>query len=195
MDKGAINVRVLKNSLGISHEIVRKVVCAGDIVVDATVGNGNDTLFLAELVGDTGHVYGFDIQEVALRNAQEKLQQADVLKRVSLIKDGHENMDQYIGQSVKAVMFNLGYLPGGNHSIHTKANTTIQAIQKSLDLIVPHGIVMLVIYYGGDSGFEEKDAVIDFLKTLDYRKYSVLMHHFINQIHCPPIAACIEKLK
>jgi tRNA G37 N-methylase Trm5 len=188
-------MRVLKNSLGISHEVVEKVVCAGDIVVDATAGNGNDTVFLAKLVGDSGHVYCFDIQDKALENTREKLINENVLDRVTLIKDGHENIDRYVEAGIKAVMFNLGYLPGGDHKIHTRPETTIMAIQKSLELIVPHGIVMLVIYYGGDSGFEEKDAVLEFLRELDCRKYSVLMYHFINQINCPPIAICIERLK
>ena len=103
-------------------------------------------------------------------------------------------MDQYVSHPVKVVMFNLGYLPGGDHNIGTKGATTIEAIEKSLSLLVKNGIVMIVIYYGGDSGFDEKEAVLEFLASLDCKKYSVLMHHFINQINCPPIAVCIEKL-
>ncbi|MGE4283462.1 MAG: class I SAM-dependent methyltransferase [Clostridia bacterium] len=187
-------MKILKNSLGISHEIVGKVVRAGDIVVDATAGNGSDTLFLAKLVGELGHVYSFDVQRFALENTRQRLQAEEMIERVTLIKAGHQNIDQYVGTGIKAVMFNLGYLPGGDHAIHTKAETTIAAISKSLDLLLSHGIVAIVIYHGGDSGFEEKNAVMEFLQALDYRRYSVLMHQFINQIHCPPIAVCIEKL-
>ncbi|NLY43982.1 MAG: methyltransferase domain-containing protein [Clostridiaceae bacterium] len=185
----------LKNSLGISHEIVEKIVKEGDIVVDATAGNGHDTLFLAKLVGDSGHVYSFDIQDAALEATYSRLCAHNLQHRVTLIKDGHQEMDKYVPRGVKAVMFNLGYLPGGDHSICTKPDTTIEAIKKSLELLITNGIVMIVIYYGGDSGFEEKDAVMSFLKNLDYKKYSVLMHDFINQINCPPIAVCIEKLR
>ncbi|WHH60735.1 class I SAM-dependent methyltransferase [Petroclostridium sp. X23] len=187
-------MKVLKNSLRISHDIVEKVVCEGDVVVDATAGNGNDTLFLAKLVGESGHIYSFDIQDIAIEKTKEKLEAGKVAERVTLIKDGHQNIDKYLQKDIKAAMFNLGYLPGGNHSVHTTSHTTILAIQKCLDLLVPHGIVMLVIYYGGDSGFDEKGAVMNFLSTLDCKKYSVLMHDFINQINCPPIAVCIEKL-
>ncbi len=188
-------MRVLKNSLGISHDIVKRVIGKGDVVIDATAGNGNDTLFLAEIVGVEGHVYSFDVQNKALQNTYAKLKDKNLLDGVTLIQDGHQKMDQYVKCDIKAVMFNLGYLPGGDHNVHTKAHTTIDAIQKSLDLIVRNGIVMIVIYYGGDSGFDEKETVMNFLKEIDCKKYSVLVHTFINQINCPPIAVCIEKIK
>jgi len=186
---------VLKNSLGISHDIVSKVVKQGDRVIDATAGNGNDTLFLAELVGDSGHVYSFDIQDIAIENTRNKLRAAGMLSRVSLIHDGHENMDIHVKEPVKAIMFNFGYLPGGDHKISTKAETSICAVEKGIHMIVPGGIVMMVIYYGGDSGFDEKEAIMKYLKTIDCKRYSVLVHEFVNQINCPPIAACIERLK
>jgi predicted methyltransferase len=185
---------ILKNSLHISHELVSKVVLPGDIVVDATMGNGNDTLFLANLVGAAGKVYAFDVQQLALDNTTKRLTEAGVLERAELILEGHQNIDKYVPQGVKAVMFNLGYLPKGDHNIGTRAETTIAAIEKSLELLCKEGIVMLVIYYGGDSGFDEKNAVMDYFKSLDCKKYSVLVHDFVNQINCPPIAVCIEKM-
>jgi predicted methyltransferase len=185
---------LLKNSLNISHELISKVVKPGDIVIDATMGNGNDTLFLANLVGEEGKVLAFDIQQLALDNTKKRLIEAKVQDRVELILDGHQNIDKYAPEGIKAVMFNLGYLPKGDHSIGTRAETTIEAIEKCLKLLCKEGIVMIVIYYGGDSGFEEKNAVMEYLKTIDCKKYTVLVHDFINQINCPPIAVCIEKL-
>lgn len=184
---------ILKNSLAISHETVSKVVRQGDTAVDATMGNGNDTVFLAGLVGDCGKVYAFDIQERALEATRRKIEEAGVADRVELILDGHQNMDKYVPKGIKAVMFNLGYLPRGDHSIGTRAETTIEAIEKSLKLLCIEGIVMIVIYYGGDSGFEEKEAVMEYVKTIDCKKYSVLVQDFVNQVNCPPIAVCIEK--
>jgi hypothetical protein len=186
---------LLKNSLHISHELVSKLVKPGDIVVDATMGNGNDTLFLANLVGDEGRVYAFDVQQLAIDNTRKKLSEAGVLHRSELILDGHQNIDKYVTKGIKTVMFNLGYLPKGDHNIGTKGETTIEAIEKSLELLCIEGIVMLVIYYGGDSGFDEKNAVMEYFKSLDCKKYSVLVHDFVNQINCPPIAVCIEKMK
>ena len=185
---------LLKNSLIISHELVSKVVQPGDIVVDATMGNGNDTLFLANLVGDTGKVFAFDVQQLALDNTKKRLMDAGLLERAELILDGHQNIGKYVPTGIRAVMFNLGYLPKGDHNIGTKAETTIAAIENSMELLCKEGIVMLVIYYGGDSGFEEKDAVLEYFKTLDCKKYSVLVHDFVNQVNCPPIAVCIEKM-
>lgn len=185
---------LLSNSLAISHELIRKVVRQGDNVVDATAGNGNDTLLLARLVGDKGKVYSFDIQDCALSNTRNKLREAGAPDCVKLIKDGHQNIDIYVPKGIKAVMFNLGYLPRGDHSISTKAETTIEALKKSMELLMYGGIIMMVIYYGGDSGFEEKEAVLEYVKTIDCRKYSVLVSDFVNQINCPPIAVCIEKI-
>jgi hypothetical protein len=110
-----------------------------------------------------------------------------------LIMDGHQNIDHYVTKGIRAVMFNLGYLPKGDHNIGTKADTTIEALKKSMELLVAGGIIMMVIYYGGDSGFDEKEAVLEYVKTIDCRKHIVLVSDFVNQINCPPIAVCIEK--
>ena len=184
---------LLSNSLAISHEIINRVVKPGDTVVDATMGNGNDTLLLSKLVGDEGIVYSFDIQESALASTRRKLENAGTADNVRLILDGHQNIGKYVPQGIRAVMFNLGYLPKGDHSIGTKADTTIEALKKSMELLITGGIIMMVIYYGGDSGFEEKEAVLEYVRTIDCKRYSVLVSDFVNQINCPPIAVCIEK--
>lgn len=183
------------NALGITHRYMKQVIGPGDRVVDATAGNGHDTLYLAQLVGETGHVTAFDIQPQALENTQKRLEEAGADSRVTLILDGHQNMKDYVKDSVKAVTFNFGYLPGGDHQICTRAETSIQGILAALDLICDEGMVLLGIYYGGDSGFEEKDALMAFLKTLNPHEYSVLCHDFINYPNCPPLAVRIIKEK
>ena len=185
---------ILKNSLGISHEYAQKIIKEGDLVVDATAGNGNDTLFLSRLVGDGGRVYAFDIQEVALQSTKARLEDAGLAHRAELIHDGHQNIDRYVSEEIKAAIFNLGYLPKGDHSIGTRAETTIEAVNKCLQLLSRDGLVIVVVYYGGDSGFDEKEAFMEYIKNLDCRKYAVLVHDFVNQINCPPIAICIEKI-
>jgi len=92
--------------------------------------------FLASLVGENGRVFGFDIQDKAIANTTKKLTDLNLIDRVTLIKDGHQNMDKYIDCPVKAVMFNLGYLPSGDHSISTRPETTIQALSKAMELLV-----------------------------------------------------------
>lgn len=185
---------IIKNSLEQSHEYVEKFVKLGDVVIDATCGNGNDTVFLAELVGENGKVYAFDIQQCALTNTSNRMLKKGLKDRVVLINDGHENIEKYVGENVKAVMFNLGYLPKGDHSIGTKAQTTIKAIEASLSMLQKGGVISIVIYYGKDSGCEEKEEVMKYLCTLEQKKYIVMITHFINQHNCPPILACVEKL-
>ena len=185
---------VLKNALGQSHDIMRQVVIEGNIVVDATAGNGNDTALLAELVGEKGRVYSFDIQEKAINNTARKLRDRNLLERVTLINKGHQSMDSYVDNEVRAVVFNLGYLPGGDHSIGTRAVTTIQALEKAMEILEVGGVVIMVVYYGGDSGFEEKDCLMEYIKGVDCRKFSVMKTEFVNQVNCPPILVCMEKL-
>ena len=186
--------RVLKNSLNLSHVLLKKVVKKGDTVIDATCGAGNDTVFLANLVGENGKVISFDIQECAINLAKEKVQNNSVEDVVKFINDGHENIDLYVKDSVCAVIFNLGYLPNGDHSIATNYETTIIAIKKALNVLKRNGIVVIVIYSGGDSGFLEKDKVLEFLSKLSQKDYNVMKIDFINQINNPPILACIEKI-
>ena len=111
-----------------------------------------------------------------------------------LINDGHQNMDKYVKDKVKAVMFNLGYLPGGDHRIGTKGETTAEAVTKAMELLEVNGIISIVIYYGGDSGFEEKEYLDEFIKGIDSKRFTVMKTEFVNQINCPPILVCIEKL-
>ena len=116
---------------------LEKVINKGDIVVDATMGNGYDTKYLAEKVGEEGFVYSFDIQETALKSTKKRLDKENLSDRVKLILDGHENMDKYVEGEVSCVLFNLGYLPRADHNIITKPETTIKAIKHSLNLLKP----------------------------------------------------------
>ncbi len=186
---------IFESALSITHFYIESTVKPGDAVIDATMGNGNDTLFLARLVGDTGSVTAFDIQETAVAKTKELLSKNNLSERAALVCDGHENMGKYVSAPIAAVMFNLGYLPGGDHSIATRCETTIAALEAAMRLLKPGGIISLGIYYGGDSGFEEKNAVTEYLKTIDFKKFTVLQHDYVNRPNCPPLAVIIEKTK
>lgn len=181
------------SSLDLAHEFVSAHINKGDICIDATAGKGRDTAFLCRLVGNTGRVYAFDIQKDALRQTEELLKNENLLGRVTLINDGHQNMDKYVFESVDGVIFNFGWLPGGNHLIQTKAKTSIEAIRKAMELIREGGIISLCIYYGHESGFDERDKLIEFIKTIDPKQFGVIMHEFINRPNCPPIVVDIQK--
>lgn len=185
--------KYIHSVLNISKAIMDSVIDKDDYVIDATVGNGKDTLYMAKLVGNRGKVYGFDIQKIAIERTKEKLINEGLYRQVELINTGHEHMDMYINEKVKLIVFNLGYLPGGNKNIITKPDTTIQAIKKSLNLLMDNGILLITSYIGHIGGIEEKNAVEEFLQKLDQKEYNVLQFKFINQINNPPILYGVEK--
>lgn len=156
-----------------AHEWVANIVKPGDMVVDATVGNGHDTLFLANLVGPRGRVIGFDIQENAISLVRKKLEEAGVLDCVALHRKGHEHLDQVLSERPKAIMFNLGYLPGGSKSVTTLASTTITALQQALQRLDDEGLLTIIAYPGHKEGKEEEDAIDRWLKTLPSEKYTI----------------------
>ncbi|WP_446899711.1 tRNA (mnm(5)s(2)U34)-methyltransferase [Clostridium sp. LBM24168] len=161
--------------------------------MDATMGNGNDTLFLLNIVGNTGKVYAFDIQKTAIINTRNRISKNGKLTSVELINDGHENIDKYVDKKVKLIMFNLGYLPGGDHSIATHCETTIIALKKSLNLLDKNGVIILVIYYGHKEEKIEKSMLEEYTSSLEQRKYNVVKISFENQINNPPFLIVIEK--
>lgn len=187
----------LEPILSFSHSILKKAVKQGDIVIDATVGNGNDTLFLAKLVGPTGKVYGFDIQQLAIERTTKLLKQENVVHLVTLFHCGHENIETCIPQDeigkITGAIFNLGYLPRGDHSIVTKPETTIAAIKQLLKIIAVEGIIILVIYEGHPEGKIEKEALLNYVQSIDQKIAHVLMYRFINQKNHPPFVIVIEK--
>ena len=184
---------VLHNALTLSHQYIKKAVAAGDTVADATCGNGHDTLFLSSLVGKQGHVYAFDIQQKAIDSTRARLAAEAEYDNVSLILDGHEHMEKYVDSELAAVMFNLGYLPGGDHAKATKKETDIRAINAASRLLKRGGLITLCVYSGGDTGFEERDAVMSCCCAFDPKYFTVLTHEFINQPNHPPMLICIEK--
>ena len=187
--------RFLTKITDINKLYLENAIDEGDIVVDATMGNGYDTKYLAQKVGETGFVYSFDIQETALKSTKKRLDKENLTHRVKLILDGHENMDKYVDKEVSCVLFNLGYLPRAKHQIITQPTTTIKAIEHSLRLLKPHGIVSIAIYTGHPGGMEEKNTIYEFVKNLDQSEFNVLECGFINQINNPPQLVLIEKKK
>lgn len=174
---------------------IQEQIKPGDLCIDATMGNGNDTLLLSTLCKENGQVLAFDIQEMALTNTRKRLQCAGAPKNYQLILDSHTNMGSYASPgSVSCIVFNLGYLPGGDHSLSTKAETSIQALEQGLSLLQKNGLISLCIYSGGDSGFQERDQVLVWLSALDPRKYLVIRSDYFNRPNNPPIPVLIIKL-
>lgn len=183
------------NTIKLAHDIINKSVKVGQTVLDCTVGNGNDTKLLAELVGPNGKVYGFDIQSRALETTIEKLTCENLNNRVILIQDSHENIDLYIDEKLDFIVYNLGYLPKGDKNIKTNKKSTLISLNKSLSLLNDNGIILVSCYVGHDGGMEEKNGVEELLRNLDQKKFNVIKYDFINQGNFPPILYGIEKSK
>src|SRR5690606_12459517 len=164
----------LERVLQYAQTLLKMSVSEGDIAVDATAGNGHDTLFLANLVGDDGYVYAFDVQKEAVDATLHRLLDHALEHRAIVLKDGHENVANYIHKPVSAAIFNLGYLPGSNHEIVTKPNTTIQAIESLLKLLKVGGMIVLVVYHGHEGGKDERDEVIRYVSDLPQKHVHVL---------------------
>lgn len=177
-----------KNALKLSHEYIKANVNPTDITVDATMGRGRDTLLLCQL---SKKVFAFDIQEEALASTRLLLEE-NGCNNASLILDSHHNLKSYV-ESAKCVVFNFGFLPGGDHKIFSHGETSIKAVKAALDIIDIDGFVSICSYYGGDTGFEERDSLLTFLETLDAKKYTVMLHSFHNRPNCPPLFIVIEK--
>lgn len=192
-----INIMRIDKPLHFSKQLLKKYVREGDEVIDATVGNGNDTVTLASLVGRTGKVFGFDIQEQAINNTHQKLQVTGLYPQVQLFHTGHQHINDCVPlqTSIQAAVFNLGYLPQADKEIVTQPQTTLQAIQQSLKRLKVTGCISIMIYHGHPGGQEEKEAIIDFVQTLPQESYHVLRYEIINQRNAPPFLIFIERIQ
>ena len=175
------------------HHILEEYIEEGDICIDATAGNGGDTEFLCQKVGETGNVYAFDVQEMAIAHTRERLEKANLSTRAKLIQDGHEKMQTYV--KAKVIIFNFGYLPGGDHKIATRAATSLTAIESALSLLKKGGIINLCIYSGGDTGYEERDTLLSWLRELDPRRWLVIVNCYYNRRNDPPLPVFIIRLE
>lgn len=159
--------------IALAQQAVKEVVREGDTVIDATLGNGHDALFLAQRIGASGHLYGFDIQPAT----RARLAQHHLSHCATLIERGHETMAEMIPENVhgtlKAVMFNLGYLPGNSHTVRTLSTTTLQALESARALLAPNGLITLVAYTGHAHGREETEAVKAWARGLKSAGYVV----------------------
>ena len=187
---------MLKGILNYAHYLLGASVNKEDTVIDATCGNGNDTVFLSKLVGEKGHVLAFDIQEQAIQATKDALVE-NRLKNVSLIHDSHAYIGDYLHMEdevkLGGAIFNLGYLPRSDKKIITQSDSTITAINSILYLLKKDGLVVIVVYHGHEGGEEEKKAIMKYVMNLDQKKYNVLQYGFINQKNNPPFILAVQK--
>lgn len=184
------------SALDIAHGMIADHVQPGDICIDATAGKGRDTAFLCSLVGEKGRVTAFDIQQSAVDSTNALLAQSGYSAIGRAVLDSHANIDRYEQPgTVSCVVYNFGWLPGGDHNVFTRPDSSIESLNKALELLRPGGLISMCIYYGKETGFEERDALLGYLERLDHHRYSSYVGKFVNRPNCPPITAFILKDK
>lgn len=187
---------MLKGIIQFSHHLLKKSVNKGDIAIDATCGNGNDTLILSDIVGENGQVLAFDIQEKAIQSSKQLIMDNN-RDNVHFIHDSHANIEKYIKienkEKIGGAIFNLGYLPRSDKTIITRGESTIVAINSILKYLKKDGIVVAVVYHGHEGGKTEKEMVLKHVINLDQKVYNVLKYGFINQKNNPPFIIAIQK--
>lgn len=189
-----MSLQGLYGAVPLAHFFLRERVKPGERVIDATCGNGQDTLLLAELVGSAGQVWAFDIQAEALFKTKERLEAAGLAGSVSLVHAGHEKMAELVAEPVKTILFNLGYLPAGVKGVKTLAATTVAALDQGQKLLQPAGMILLAVYTGHEGGGAEWAAVKAWAEGLDPHEFNVWQSRQLNRSERAPFLVIAEKM-
>lgn len=183
-----------KNAVLMSHLLLQPYVQQARVLVDMTCGNGHDTAFLASQMPKGALLYAFDIQEQAVEKTKKRLQSLDLTeKTISCQCGSHDELLTKVQDKIDIIVFNLGYLPSGDHKIHTKSEITLKAVKICLNKIAINGIIMLAAYPGTEAGAEEEAALREFLQKIPQQEFDVSFWQPLNQVHHPPILYIIQK--
>ena len=173
------------NISDLSHYIVKDFIENKEVAIDGTLGNGYDTDFLSSLFHK---VYSFDIQKEACENYINKGKE-----NVIIINDSHHLLNKYVNEPVDCIMYNLGFLPGGNKDITTLHKTSLESIKVGLDILRSGGIMTICIYRGHDEGKIEEPCILGYLKTLPKNEFGVMIQSYLNRQNISPLLVVIEK--
>lgn len=177
-----------------AREMIEDAMFPGARAVDATMGNGHDTQWLCELAGADGRVYAFDVQPEAVERTRQRLIGAGLSDRCSLFCTGHEHMLERVHEPVDAVVFNLGWLPGAEHGVTTRTETTLSAVHQALETLKEDGVMTICIYPGHAEGARERDALMEWAKGVDPKRFDVLIKSYLNQPNDPPLMLAVHRL-
>ena len=186
-------MQTVSNVLKLMHMALVPVLERAEVVVDATAGNGHDTLFLAEHTPETACIYAFDIQPQAIANT--KARTAQYAARIHYILGSHEQLDVQVPGQVDAVLFNLGYLPGAEHTAVTRRESTKCAVDQALAKLKVNGIAVIVVYPGHPEGKAEADMLAAYLAALPCRQFTVGCYRLLNHQQNAPYAYLVERVK
>ena len=189
---------LIKNITEFALYLVQGYVSEGDVVVDATCGNGYDTLRLAQL--SPAKLYAFDIQQEAVDATRKRLREAGFAEKlkdgaIEVICDSHEHLTDHVKTFIQAAVFNLGYLPGADKGCTTSASSTMRAVRSCLSRLEPDGLVCITMYSGHPAGRQEKEHLLAFAENLDKRQWHCAYINLINQPAAPPEILLITRKK
>ncbi|MBR2143439.1 class I SAM-dependent methyltransferase [Anaerovibrio sp.] len=181
------------NMLTIAQGVWSKALENAKVIVDATSGAGKDTLYLAKHKGANAHIYAFDVQPMAMLQTKKT---TEVYKEdITYVLDSHENISQVVKDKLDLVVFNLGYLPGGDHSITTVPEVTVKAVEGAMKQLAVNGVISIMVYPGHPSGKEEGVHLFILLEELPKEDYSVVKCQLSNHDETAPYLYLIEKVR
>lgn len=157
----------------------------GCTAVDFTMGNGHDTAWLSQTVGETGKVYAFDIQQQALESTARLLKEEGCPENYTLIHDSHANVKEYVKEPYQAGVFNLGWLPGADKTITTRRESTREAVNAAIELLDHGGILLIAVYPGHPEGKLEGEMLSEMLSEISRFQMSVARLQIINSPTSP----------
>lgn len=189
----------MKNAVQLSHHHLDQLInlFPAGTFIDATLGNGHDTAFILRHPAFKGKVIAFDIQHQAIQSSQEKLAGFPV-EHYQLLEASHDQFDQFVSildyPIVHGAVFNLGYLPGGDHQMTTRPSSTQAAIEQIANRLVKGGQIIVVIYSGHPQGLEEKQVLLESFTNWSQQEFQISHLEYINQKNTPPSLLIIEKI-
>lgn len=184
---------LFQSHIDLAHHYWAQIITKGDHVIDATCGNGHDTLKLALLAldKDKGHLWAFDIQALALENTRKNISENlphETLKKIHLCCQSHENFPSEItSNSIKLIVYNLGYLPGGDKSITTALKSTLKSLERAKELIVPGGAISITCYPGHSEGEKEQEKILELVGDWAPQTWCCTHQQWLNRRKAPSL--------
>lgn len=187
------------NAMRFSHQLLEETInrFPSGLFIDATLGNGHDSYFILSNKNFKGRLLSFDIQARAILNSYQRINQLQTTSAsYQFIYASHDTLFNYLNSNslIHGAIFNLGYLPGGNHQITTRSQSTLNALQQIMSRLVRKGRILIVIYSGHSEGQVEKEQLLNYLKTTDQQAYHIYHYHALNQKNNPPELLAIERI-
>lgn len=183
-----------RNAVTVSHMLLDPYVRRAGVIVDMTCGNGYDTVFLAKLMPADAVLYAFDIQSCAVERTKQRLMEEQLTDRDVRCQCGsHDELLETVADGIDVMVFNLGYLPSGDHRIHTDYEITLRALKIGLNKIAINGLIIIAAYPGTEAGAQEERALQSFLKDVPQGAFHVSSWKPVNEVHCPPLLYVVQK--